>query len=795
MLLPAVPGEMSIRVIGVLGVLLIMTGLLTGIIKAVARQVTVSGALKRGGVCRRLCNVSTGSKGTVSYLCGSSALSVFYPGVFLLGIFTGFLHAEALQESWISKEVEGKTLRVEGYVSDLPAYYQNLTRFDFNVRTLQGESIANLGKVRLSWYQAPEIKAGDHWQLEIRLKHPQGNRSPGAFDREAWAARENIQAVGYVRGGEKIADAEGFHYLRSQIRSSVRQWLYESCSENSAALLSALLIGDKSGISQQQWQWLNQSGTTHLMVISGLHIGLMAAVGYWWVMMLARLGALPLRKIVLPRYAACVAILFALAYAFMAGFTVPVQRALVMTGLALSGPLLGIKARPLTLFLLALSIVLTIEPLAVTSAGFWYSFSAVGILLYGCCGRVDLSESSSEIKQQIARPRSWLKPQWLVFVMLAPMLLFNQQSVSLLSPLINLVAIPVMGVLIVPSAFLALLLQPFPGGLSAGILQALDQFFRLWDQQLSWVSSIPLYIPAVNIGFEQLVLLGAAVLILVAPAALGLRIVALFLVLPFLFPRITNPKHGEANVAVLDVGQGVSVLVQTQHNSLLYDTGLPSRGRFSTAENIILPYLNYSRISKLDRIIVSHGDSDHSGGLERLQRHFPDTEVLAGSSVEDFEGHLSPCLSGMRWQWDGVDFEVLSGSQPMSSDNERSCVIRVRAGSQVMLLTGDIGKKTESSLLSSNKSLRADFLMLPHHGSRFSGSAGFLSQVDPSHVLVSAGYRNPFGHPARETVERVSELGATLYETASSGTVSFVIGQEQREVKRYRYEKSRYWWR
>ncbi len=796
-LFPTIPGDMSIRVIGVLGVLLIITGLLSVIMEAGAAQTADSVPLSRVSRFRRFYKVYRSLRSILpgaSYFPNDFSVPVLlYVGLGLTGIFTGFLHADGLKKSWINTEQESRAMIVTGFISDIPAYHPHLTRFDFNVKTLEGETAGYLKKIRLSWYRAPEVQAGELWTLQVRIKHPHGNRSPGAFDREAWAARENIQATGYVKTGEKIATSDSMVFFRSRLRSAVRHWLYQHCSEHSAGLLSALLIGDKSGISQQQWQWLNQTGTTHLMVISGLHIGLMAAAGYWLMMMLARTGVVPLRKITLPRYAAGAGLLFALMYAFMAGFTVPVQRALVMTGLALSGPLLGIKARPLTLFLLALCVVLSIEPLAITSAGFWYSFSAVGILLFGCCGR--LCMKADDDVSMGGRSKLWLRPQWLVFLMLAPMLLFNEQSVSLFSPLINLVAIPVMGLLVVPAAFLALALQPVFTSVSNGILHFLDGAFRLWDMGLAAVSSLPVFLPEASIGLIQVVLMAAAVLILASPRGLGLRVLFPFFLLPLFFPIKDYPETGEVKVAVLDVGQGVAVVLQTRRKTLLYDTGVASRGRFNSVDGIIVPYLNRFGIDRVNRVMISHGDNDHSGGLDVIHQRYPEAEIISGSAVAGFEGAMSPCLPGMKWQWDGVAFEVLSGSRLSVTDNERSCVLKVTAGTEKLLLTGDIGKKTESYLISQVENLEADYLLLPHHGSRFSGSKAFLSQVNPSQVLVSSGYRNPFGHPAAETLSRVEQLGATLFSTASSGTLSFVMGKEPETVKKYKSESARYWWR
>ena len=333
--------------------------------------------------------------------------SLFY----VLGLGVGLLHATHVQKLWVGDDLFGRELTLNVQVQGLPSDLQTLQRFD--VAILPDQNVT-LKKLRLSWYGGPELQPGDQWLLTVKLKPPLGNSSPGAFDMEAWAAREDIQATGYVLSGIWLGQGHlSLADRRDQLRQRIAMRVRSQLDSESSNLLIALMTGDKSGISQTQWQQLNQTGTTHLMVISGLHIGLMAGLGFWFVLFLGRLGLLPLNipplsVVPLPVFASVIALLMALSYATLAGFTVPVQRALVMTGLALSGPLLGIRAKSSTLYLLALAVVLTADPLAVTSAGFWYSFAAVGILLYGLVGRQGMN----------AHWQRWGHPQWLVFLLL-----------------------------------------------------------------------------------------------------------------------------------------------------------------------------------------------------------------------------------------------------------------------------------------------------------------------------------------------------------------------------------------
>ena len=723
-------------------------------------------------------------------LCvGCSRLRI--PAVFyLLGLSAGFFHAVNTQSHWVEDDLFGQVLtmkvKVQGLSSDLGEFQR------FNAAVLPGQRALfkgqSLKQLRLSWYGGPELQPGDQWLLTVKLKPPLGNSSPGAFDMQAWAAREGIQATGYVvsgiwlgEGGFSLADWRD--RLRQRIAIKVRALL----PGDSSGLLIALMTGDKSGVSPDQWQQLNQTGTTHLMVISGLHIGLVAGLGFWLTLMLGRLGLLPLNRVPVPVIASVIALLMAFSYAILAGFTVPVQRALVMTGMALSGPLLGIRAKPSTLYLLALALVLTIDPLAMTSAGFWYSFSAVAVLLYGFVGRLGMNEHWQR----------WGHPQWLVFLLLFPLLQFNGQGVSLLSPVINLIAIPLIAGLMVPVALFALLLSLFSLTLFQWLLVLLDRLMSCFLLGLGWLDQ-PMFKSLVverhDVGMAGVSFALLAVFILLAPRAFVFIRLVPVLLLPWLLPKQKTPEPGLAKIAVLDVGQGLSVLIRTHSHSLLYDTGDAVSPRYSMAERVVVPYLRQQKISSLERVVISHGDRDHAGGLDSLMSSVHVSSVWAGSGVADYSGYIHPCEPGVFWEWDQVRFEFLAGSGSQTMTNDRSCVLKVTANGQSLLLTGDISWRVEKALLKGSKVLKSDYLLLPHHGSRYSGSSAFLNAVQPEVTLISAGYLNRFGHPSAEVLNRLEALETDVFNTATGGTLEFILGLPV-DLRPWRQRRSHYWQR
>ena len=697
----------------------------------------------------------------------------------LSGALVSALWAMHFAATRLEAGVPGSDVDVSGYIASLPLTAGDLSRFEFAV-----SSGLPAGKIRLSWRDAPQLQVGQYWQLTVKLRRPHGFASPGAVDYEAWALRQGIVATGYVKAGHWLGGDIPWFLGIHRLRERLKRWLGETASEDNQGVLVALLLGDKSSLTQAQWQVFNATGTTHLMVISGLHIGLMAWSGFVLATLLARAGALPLRRLPLPIIRASGAILLAGGYAALAGFGIPVQRALVMTFTALLAPMLGVRPGVMTLWLLALAVVLLFDPLAITSAGFWYSFISVAALLLGMVGRFGRS--------------SWLgkmfKPQWLVFLLLAPLLLFHGRPVSPLSVLVNLVAIPVIGLAVAPPLLFAALLHFVWPELAVLLINGVDYLLTFFQWGLRWMAGFMVLIPPrQSVSWLALVPAALGMLFLIAPASLRLRALAPVLLMPLLFPRLSVTPEGQAEVAVLDVGQGLSVLIKTRQHLLVYDTGDRFSERMTAARSVILPALSALGAKGVDRIMVSHGDRDHAGGLQVLLAEFPDAVVISGTQLPDYDGPRLNCRSGDQWQWDGVRFQVLSGSD-YRRRNDASCVLKVTAGSQSLLLPGDISERVERDLLAQRDDLQATVLVAAHHGSRFSSSADFLSTVQPEAVLFSAGFANRFGHPVRQVLDRVAAVGAEVFNTAVDGSVFLTLGRGDLNVSAYRKTHARYWW-
>ena len=701
---------------------------------------------------------------------------------FILGGAISYGVRQQISQGWLPENLQGKDINMLGRISGMPVIRGEFARFDVEPVASDSESFPS--RIRLTWRNAPDLIPGELWRLNVRLKRPKGFAAEGAFDYEAWIARQGVRATGYVRQGELKQSAVGVNQSLNRFRQSLQNWVLQTDEIENRSILTALLTGDKSGISREQWQQFNRTGTTHLMVISGLHIGLMTALGYWLTVILARLGLLPLRAIPLPVIAGSVGLVFAVFYALLAGFGIPVQRALVMTIMALSGPLLGVRASSPILWCMALAVVLALDPLAFTSAGFWYSFLAVAALLLGLGARM--------------QPRSkvdlFWRPQWVVFVILTPLLLMNGQPVSPLSPLINLLAIPFVGLLMVPLLLLASILHAIWPVSADLLLKLVDNLAGWFQQGLTIIEPrVPLLPEQAALSWPVILLIMLAGLLLISPAALRLRIFAPFLLLPWWFPKTELLPDNVASITVLDIGQGLSVLVQTRRHTLVYDTGDRFSDEVTAADRSLLPTLSRRGIQRIDRVIVSHGDRDHSGGVGSLENKYGSLNILAGSAIPEYRGKLEFCHRGQHWQWDGVDFEVLAGGGYPKS-NDCSCVVKVTAGNRSILLTGDISTRVERQMLSDGLPIKADVLLAPHHGSKYSSSKAFLSEIKPEVVIFSAGYSNRFGHPSIAAIERARSVGAHVFNTATDGSLKFTLGSGELNIEAYRKQNDRYWW-
>lgn len=695
-----------------------------------------------------------------------------YPlALFLCALSWACVSAHWALDDRLPAQLDGRTLWLQGQVVGLPEVADGVVRFQLEQVVSRRDKLP--ARLRLAWYDGPTLRAGETWRLAVRLKRPHGLVNPQAFDYEAWLLAQRIGATGTVKRGERLAPAHGAGAWRDRLR----QHLLETPAHGREGALAALVLGDDSGLSTADWQVLQNTGTVHLMVISGQHIGLLAALLYGLVAGLARLGWWPRHWPWLP-WACILAFSGALAYGFLAGFAVPVQRACVMVGLVL---LWRWRFRHLGVglpVLLALLAVLLGEPLASLQPGFWLSFGAVLLLILIFSGRLAVWPWW----------QSLLRAQWAMAIGLLPLLLALGLPVSASGPLANLLAVPVVG-LVVPLALLGTLLLPLPGVGAALLWLAgwlLDLLFELLARLALW---LPAWLPS-DLPFWAWLLVALGALVLLLPAALPMRSLGGLLLLPLLFTAQQRPEQGMAEVWLLDVGQGLAVLVRTQEHDLLYDAG-PRFGEFDTGERVVLPSLRALDVRGLDLLLISHADNDHAGGAAAIQRGLPLSRVLSGEPDKLAAGlQAQACVSSQQWQWDGVRFSTWRWVDA-AAGNQASCVLRVEASGERLLLTGDIDSQTERALLGSGQDLRAEWLLAPHHGSRSSSSGAFLAQVAPTAVLFSRSRHNAFGHPHAEVVSRYQAISAQLYDTATHGAVRIRLGAfEQAQGLR---DQARFW--
>ena len=711
------------------------------------------------------------------------------------GLAWGVAFGHWAERCALPARLEGETLRLSGHVDELPASYRDGERWvrRFAFRVADSSPSASVRRVRLSWYGGPPLRAGSRWQLSARLKRPRGFANPGGFDYQAWLLRRGIDATGYVvdDASARRLDAAASWWgpaPSERVRDALRERLDRMLGERAhAPLILALLVGDRHRIDAAHWEVLRGTGISHLVAISGLHIGLAALWGFWLCAGVARLAGRP-RRWPAQSVGALGGLVCALGYATLAGFALPTQRALVMVAIAMLSLLLRRRLRAGAGLSAALCAVLLLDPLAARSADGWLSFGAVAALLYGFAGGAQRSAAAR-----------LLSAQWLVTAALAlPLLVFFGQF-PWLSPAANLIAVPWVSLLVVPLCLASLPLLWWPSAAASllslahaawsGLYVALAWCYHAVDGPL-W--SLPHSAPA------AVALAAAGTLWLLAPRGWPARWLGALMWLPLAFPQ--DEGRWLLRVSVLDVGQGLSVVARTREHALLYDTGARFSERFDAGSAVVAPYLRHVGVARLDRVVLSHDDIDHTGGFAAVAQALDVGQVIAPPSAAGRFGAVA-CRAGMRWQWDGVRFEVLhpAGGVRYDLENDRSCVLMVRAGNVRVLLPGDIERRAERDLLDAQRASAApvDVLAVPHHGSRTSSSPAFARAWRARYAVYSAGYRNRYHHPHAEVVRRWERLGARAVHTVDDGAVEFAVGAdgELREPTRWRSRAWRYWWR
>ena len=703
--------------------------------------------------------------------------------------------ADALPAAW-----EGRDIELVGVVATMPQDFSQGSRFEFAVETVSTATAVVPPRIMLSFYQGNRdgerfeslpVRPGERWQLTVRLKRPHGNANPGAFDYEAWLLERNIRATGYVRPvppqrlAEMVWQPEFvIERLRYGVRASFAK-LLPAEQYPWAGILVALAVGDQRAIQGDLWTTFNRTGTTHLMSISGLHVTMFAAlfallVNAIWRRIPALAERLPAQKAGL--LAGCIAALF---YALLAGFAVPAQRTLYMLLVAALAMGSGRIVAPSRTLCLALLVVLLIDPWAVLAAGFWLSFGAVGALLY--IGSATIGQSVGESIGWRERLRAWGVVQWAATLASLPIVLLIFQQFSLISPLANALAIPVVSFIVTPLALLAAVIPWWPIAALAHVVLGWLMVF------LEWCAVWPVWqAPAPPLWVAVVAAFGVAICLL--PRGMPGRLLGVSFLLPVIFWPVERPPEGEAWVTVLDVGQGLAAVVRTREHTLLYDPGPLYSAESDAGQRVVVPYLRSLGIGQVDVMMVTHRDSDHAGGATSVRSALQVDKVLASTG----ETNAEPCRAGQGWTWNGVRMEVL---HPLADDygekrksNNLSCVLRIEAGGQRMLLTSDIEARDEAALLQREPGkLAADVLLVPHHGSRTSSTPEFIAAVGAQHALIPVGYRNRFGHPKADVVERHAASGAKLWRTDRDGALSVLMGGEAPTISAWRETRQRYW--
>jgi competence protein ComEC len=713
---------------------------------------------------------------------------------FVIGFLWAAAMAQVRMAGWLAPELEGRDLDVVGVVSSLPASSERAVRFEFEVES-PSAAVRMPKKLLLSWHRSPwseegaaplaqAVHPGERWLFTVRLRRPHGHVNPYGFDYEAWLLERGIGATGYVRHkGEQKRLGFRNHPLDyvERAREAVRdRFAAELGATPAAGILAALAVGDQRAISAEEWRLFNRTGVTHLMSISGLHVTLVSGLAAWlvafgWRRVPAVVVRLPARKA-----AAAAAIAAALGYTLLAGFAVPAQRTFYMVSVVALALWCGRIASPARTLALALAVVVAADPWAPLAPGLWLSFGAVGLIFY-------VASNESSIAQ-------WGRMQWAITIGLAPaaLLLFGQVSVA--GPLANAVAIPVVSVVVTPLALIAvalpleLLLQT-----AAWLVEWLLRF-------LEWCAALPgaLWQQHVPPFWAALLAIAGATWML-APRGVPWRAGGLALMAPAFSLVPPAPAAGEAWVTALDVGQGLAVLVRTASRTLLYDAGPAYGPEADSGGRIVVPLLRGAGIRGLDLLVLSHEDIDHLGGaltvLETFEVEAMASSLPRGHALQALVAAPGRCAAGRRWEWDGVRFEFLHPQPGWESArrNNQSCVLRVEAGGASMLLTGDIERPVEDLLRKDSASVRSDILLVPHHGSRTSSSEEFIAAVAPRWAVVPAGYRNRFGHPAREVLERYQRARVRVLRTDLDGAVNVILKQDFIQVEAQRALRPRYW--
>jgi competence protein ComEC len=741
--------------------------------------------------------------------CGRSWLAcvrlfLLLVSCFALGFGWAAWRAQERISDSLPPEWEGRDLVIVGVVAGLPQDHGRGVRFEFDIERVETPGARLPRRVVLSWWGSParegrpatypQLRPGERWQLAVRLKRPRGTANPHGFDYEAWLFERDLRATGYVRarpGGLRLEPMvhrpvywieRARDLARERVRAALPQAPY-------AGVIAALAVGDQRAIAPEQWQTFTRTGVNHLMSISGLHVTMVSGLVFALVYRAWRRSPRLALRLPAVKAAALAGLAAAFAYTLLAGFAIPAQRTLYMLAVVAAALWLGLVESGSVVLCAALWVVVLADPWAVLAPGFWLSFGAVAAIFYISNGR-------------LARPgwlAGWTRTQAAVTLALLAPLIALFQLFPVVSPLANAMAIPVISLVVVPLALLGLV-SPFDL-----VLQAAHAVMSGCMVVLEGLAAVPEAIWQQSAPAAWAVALAvAATAWLLAPRGIPARWLGATGMVPLLAAAPPALEVGDADVVVLDVGQGMAAVVRTARHALLYDTGASFGPDADSATRTILPYLRAAGIARLDVLIVSHDDDDHTGGARSVMQALPVALLLTSLPDADplvvLAERALRCQAGLGWQWDGVRFELIhprgeSYGERTVKDNDRSCVLKIEARGGSVLLPADIERRSEQELLQrARERLRADVLVAPHQGSRTSSTPEFIEAVAPLAVVFPVGYRNRFGHPHPEIEQRYRERGTRIFRSDRDGAVSIALREREGiTMTPYRARYRRYW--
>lgn len=698
------------------------------------------------------------------------------------------------------------------------------------------KSLPSLKRLALSFYRSSNRNSTDQDKQKLEAKIPCGSQltftaklrapysfiNPWGFDYEAWQLSRGIDASGYLLNHELVGMAQGW---RSQLIVLREKWIQRAASMEGPAgqLVPALLFGESGYLPKEQWLDFQLTGTIHLLIVSGLHVGFLVfmVTSLWYLLIRLEVLLFFPRASMLFKLTPIILLLACAVYAYMAGMGLAIQRAGLMLGLGICVIYLRSHWSLFDTWLWVILLVLIINPLSILFIGFWFSFAAVGALLMTYGGQIGHRSSSIEdASGQVSSAKASLivpsltpilatqasgkisesvlekikllyHPQWVVFIALMPLLWMFQQPQSALSFFTNIVAIPLLGFVVMPMAMLAFI---WPDGMVVDVLNVVLNSTMDFLHQISLLPSWLVYKPA---GAWLFLLFPLVFLTLWLTGAPFKRLSLLILVSVFFLPTAVNNEK----LIIFDVGQGLAVygsVSDAKHDasvqsSWLYDTGAQFRSGFSLGDAVVAKNILAFSGQKLDVLFVSHSDNDHAGGEAGLRRKIVPVLTYAGqprqqqhNKCHDVKGWKS--LGGELNRWRVFHYQMAN-----ASDNNQSCVIQIEMGAKRILLPGDIDKKAERLLLATyGDELKSDVLIVGHHGSKSSSSKEWLMAVNPQIAVVSSGFKNRFHHPHSSVLTRFKHHSIPLYNTADSGAIEINL-TEIMSVTRWRQKNSPVW--